>query len=80
MIAGASGFVQLAVDLQMEQEVAIKFVQKGSDYLQYAADREILNHRLLGGHAHIVQLKEVHLSTFHDTYTSAVVQPAAMAP
>lgn len=60
--SGASGFVQLAVDLQMEQEVAIKFVQRGSDYLQYAADREILNHRLLGGHAHIVQLKEVFLT------------------
>ena len=57
--AGASGFVQLAHDGKTGEEVAIKFVPRGSPYLHRAAEREILNHRLLAGHAHIVQFREV---------------------
>ncbi len=56
--AGTSGFVQLAWDEEDSTQVAIKFVARGSAYLSRAAEREILNHRLLTGHAHIVQFKE----------------------
>ena len=59
--AGTSGFVQLAWDEEDNTQVAIKFVARGSAYLSRAAEREILNHRLLTGHAHIVQFKEVRL-------------------
>lgn len=57
--AGASGFVQLARDKHTGAQVAIKFVPRGSPYLHRAAEREILNHRLLEGHRHIVQFHEV---------------------
>jgi hypothetical protein len=50
--------VQLAWDEEDSTQVAIKFVARGSAYLSRAAEREILNHRLLTGHAHIVQFKE----------------------
>lgn len=59
MCPGASGFVQLAKDKQTGEQVAIKFVPRGSPYLHRAAEREILNHRLLEGHKHIVQFHEV---------------------
>ena len=51
--------MQLAHDGSTGEEVAIKFVPRGSPYLHRAAEREILNHRLLAGHAHIVQFREV---------------------
>ncbi len=57
--AGASGFVQLARDKHTGAQVAIKFVPRGSPYLHRAAEREILNHRLLEGHRHIVQFHQV---------------------
>lgn len=53
--------MQLARDSETGEEVAIKFVPRGSPYLHRAAEREILNHRLLAGHAHIVQFREVRL-------------------
>ena len=53
--------MQLAWDEEDSTQVAIKFVARGSAYLSRAAEREILNHRLLTGHAHIVQFKEVRL-------------------
>jgi len=56
--------VQLAWDEEDSTQVAIKFVARGSAYLSRAAEREILNHRLLTGHAHIVQFKEVQSRTF----------------
>ena len=64
VLAGTSGFVQLAWDEEDSTQVAIKFVARGSAYLSRAAEREILNHRLLTGHAHIVQFKEVPFRTF----------------
>ena len=51
--------MQLAIDKQTGGQVAIKFVPRGSPYLHRAAEREILNHRLLEGHKHIVQFHEV---------------------
>ena len=51
--------MQLAHDGSTGEEVAIKFVPRGSPYLHRAAEREILNHRLLASHAHIVQFREV---------------------
>ena len=56
--------MQLAWDEEDSTQVAIKFVARGSAYLSRAAEREILNHRLLTGHAHIVQFKEVRLTAF----------------
>ncbi len=56
--------MQLAWDEEDSTQVAIKFVARGSAYLSRAAEREILNHRLLTGHAHIVQFKEVQPLTF----------------
>lgn len=57
--AGTTGFVQLVWDEKDGIHVAIKFVVRGSAYLSRAAEREILNHRLLSGHPHIVQFREV---------------------
>ena len=59
LCAGTSGFVQLAVDEWAGVQVAIKFVARGSAYLSRAAEREILNHRLLTGHPFIVGFREV---------------------
>ena len=56
--------MQLAWDEEDSTQVAIKFVARGSAYLSRAAEREILNHRLLTGHAHIVQFKEVRSRVF----------------
>ena len=55
--------MQLAWDEEDSTQVAIKFVARGSAYLSRAAEREILNHRLLTGHAHIVQFKEARSCT-----------------
>lgn len=77
--AGASGFVQLAHDGKTGEEVAIKFVPRGSPYLHRAAEREILNHRLLAGHAHIVQFREVWAVFCHLLYRSSTFTAACAA-
>ncbi|KAK9808869.1 hypothetical protein WJX72_005481 [[Myrmecia] bisecta] len=61
---GTFGFVQLARDKQMGQEVAIKFLERGAG-ISRSVLREILNHRLCVVHPHIVQFKEVFLTAQH---------------
>jgi serine/threonine-protein kinase SRK2 len=62
---GASGFVQLAKDLQTNELVAIKFIHRGWDSRQakYVA-RELHIHQELSltGHPHIVEFKLVFLT------------------
>ena len=54
---GASGFVQLAVDTETDEQVAIKFIERGGRTSQRIIARELLNHRECAMHPHIVQLK-----------------------
>lgn len=60
--SGTFGFVELALDKSTvpEQQVAIKFIERGEKVTKYV-EREILNHRVLM-HPHIVQFKEVFLT------------------
>mmetsp|Transcript_7196 Transcript_7196/g.21173 ORF Transcript_7196/g.21173 Transcript_7196/m.21173 type:complete len:450 (-) Transcript_7196:3238-4587(-) len=62
---GASGFVQLAVNLKTREQVAIKFLERGGGASQRVIARELLNHRECALHPNIVQLKEVFLTTHH---------------
>lgn len=62
--AGAFGFVQLALDSVTNEEVAIKFIERGNSITKSVL-REILNHRLCAVHPHIVQLREVFLTKQH---------------
>lgn len=54
---GASGFVQLALDTETDEQVAIKFIERGGRTSQRIIARELLNHRECAMHPHIVQLK-----------------------
>ncbi len=54
---GASAFVQLALDTETDEQVAIKFIQRGGRTSQRIIARELLNHRECAMHPHIVQLK-----------------------
>lgn len=62
---GASGFVQLAVNLSTQERVAIKFLERGGGASQCVMSRELLNHRECALHPNIVQLKEVFLTEHH---------------
>jgi hypothetical protein len=74
MRRGASGFVQLALDTRTNEQIAIKFIERGKRTCHRIIARELLNHRECAMHPHIVQLK-VH------THTSVVVQMmCAMMP
>lgn len=55
--SGASGFVQLALDTETDEQVAIKFIERGGRTSQRIIARELLNHRECAMHPHIVQLK-----------------------
>ena len=55
--SGASGFVQLALDRETEEQVAIKFIERAGHTSQRIIARELLNHRECAMHPHIVQLK-----------------------
>ena len=72
--------MQLAWDEEDSTQVAIKFVARGSAYLSRAAEREILNHRLLTGHAHIVQFKEVQFLILGRALSVRLTAPACMIP
>lgn len=61
---GSSGSVHLAVDLRFGNQVAIKFIPRGSNSVQVVA-REVLNQRLCFHHPHIVQFREVFLTAEH---------------
>ena len=54
---GASGFVQLALDKRTNEQVAIKFLERGGGASQRVIARELLNHRECALHPNIVQLK-----------------------
>jgi hypothetical protein len=55
--SGASGFVQLALDTETDEQVAIKFIERGGRTSQRIIARELLNHRECAMHPHIIQLK-----------------------
>jgi serine/threonine-protein kinase SRK2 len=61
--SGTFGFVQLARDKQTGELIAVKFIERGDKVTKYV-EREIINHRCLV-HPHIVQFKEVFLTTNH---------------
>lgn len=61
--SGTFGFVQLARDKQSGELTAIKFIERGDKVTKYV-EREIDNHRCLV-HPHIVQFKEVFLTSNH---------------
>ena len=61
---GTFGFVQLALDLHTNSQVAIKFIERGGG-VSKSVLREILNHRLCVVHPNIVQFREVFLSPLH---------------
>eukprot|EP00208_Stichococcus_sp_RCC1054_P006645 CAMPEP_0206137726 /NCGR_PEP_ID=MMETSP1473-20131121/2795_1 /ASSEMBLY_ACC=CAM_ASM_001109 /TAXON_ID=1461547 /ORGANISM="Stichococcus sp, Strain RCC1054" /LENGTH=349 /DNA_ID=CAMNT_0053530941 /DNA_START=308 /DNA_END=1357 /DNA_ORIENTATION=- len=63
--SGASGFVQLALDTETDEQVAIKFIERGGRTSQRIIARELLNHRECAMHPHIVQLKEVFMTEKH---------------
>lgn len=58
MNSGTFGFVQLALDTYTNQEVAIKFLERGPG-ISKGVVREVRNHRLVSMHPHVVQFKEV---------------------
>ncbi|KAK9790565.1 hypothetical protein WJX73_007374 [Symbiochloris irregularis] len=62
--SGTFGFVQLALDTKTNEEVAIKFLERGAN-VSKSVLREILNHRLCIVHPHIVQFREVCLTDLH---------------
>lgn len=57
LCSGASGFVQLALDTETDEQVAIKFIERGGRTSQRIIARELLNHRECAMHPHIIQLK-----------------------
>ncbi|KAK9868033.1 hypothetical protein WJX84_003771 [Apatococcus fuscideae] len=62
--ASKAGLRQLALDLQTNSQVAIKFIERGGG-VSKSVLREILNHRLCVVHPNIVQFREVFLSPQH---------------
>ena len=62
---GASGFVQLALDKRTNEQVAIKFLERGGGASQRVIARELLNHRECALHPNIVQLKVLAAFTLH---------------
>jgi len=61
--SGTFGFVQLARDKTTGELIAVKFIERGEKVTKYV-EREIINHCCLV-HPHIVQFKEVFLTTSH---------------
>lgn len=61
--SGTFGFVQLARDKATGEVWAIKFIERGEKITKYV-EREIVNQRLLV-HPHIVQFREVFLTSGH---------------
>jgi serine/threonine-protein kinase SRK2 len=59
--AGAFGFVQHARIKATGRDVAIKFMQRGSEGMKKYVEYELLNHRTLR-HPHVIQFKEVFLT------------------
>jgi len=62
---GTSGFVQLAVDTQTGDQMAIKFINRGRQHVDVnmrEISRELLNQRMCALHPNIVQLREVFLT------------------
>ncbi len=55
--SGASGFVQLAIDRETNEQVAVKFIERAGNTSQRIIARELLNHRECAMHPHIIQLK-----------------------
>lgn len=70
---GASGFVQLAANKATNQQVAIKFVERGSSSIKLVI-REVLNQRLCFMHPHVVQFYELFLTS---EYLAIVTEFAA---
>jgi serine/threonine-protein kinase SRK2 len=62
-IADLGSGVQLARNLQTEELVAIKFIERGDRVNKYV-ENEILNHRMLR-HPHVIEFKEVFLTSEH---------------
>lgn len=60
---GSTGFVQLARDKITNEQVAIKYIERGEKISRHVL-REIINHRNLLHH-HVVQFKEVFLTPQH---------------
>lgn len=58
---GAFGVVQLALNTETNEQVAIKFIERGDRVTKYT-EAEILNHRLLR-HPHVVEFKEVFVTS-----------------
>lgn len=63
--SGASGFVQLALDTRTNEQIAIKFIERGKRTCHRIIARELLNHRECAMHPHIVQLKAVFMTPRH---------------
>ncbi|KAL0055292.1 hypothetical protein WJX82_010289 [Trebouxia sp. C0006] len=61
---GSSAFVLLAEDKEKMRDVAIKFINRGSNSIK-TAGREILNQRLCCMHPNIIQFQEVFLTPDH---------------
>ena len=57
LCSGASGFVQLAIDRETNEQVAVKFIERAGNTSQRIIARELLNHRECAMHPHIIQLK-----------------------
>ena len=57
LCSGASGFVQLAIDRDTNEQVAVKFIERAGHTSQRIIARELLNHRECAMHPHIIQLK-----------------------
>mmetsp|Transcript_1527 Transcript_1527/g.4535 ORF Transcript_1527/g.4535 Transcript_1527/m.4535 type:complete len:550 (-) Transcript_1527:1045-2694(-) len=62
---GSHGFVQLALDMDTGNQVAIKFIPRGPNMQTKSILRELLNQRLCLQHPHIVQLEQVFLTPNH---------------
>lgn len=61
---GTFGIVLLALDIRSNEQVAIKFLERGVG-VNKSVLREILNHRLCVVHPNIVQFREVFLTPVH---------------
>ena len=55
--SGPSGMVQLALNRETREQVAIKFLLRGNTFNAPSIVRELQNHRLCHLHPHIVPLR-----------------------
>lgn len=49
--------MQLAIDRETQEQVAIKFIERDGNTSQRIIARELLNHRECAMHPHIIQLR-----------------------